>query len=142
MAVINYICFGSLVGCCVYIYWAAMIGQVSKSYKQLAVGALIYVCILIGVHSVLVTEFGITLLMPPIETPYFIEFIRVIQFLASVAVVLLAAFIFAAAALKNIAKEYGKHAVSALIFLVILIFLHNWVLEQTGVPLIFPPNLW
>lgn len=142
MVIVNYVCFGLLVGACLYIYWAAMIGQVTKPYKQAAVGAFIGVCVLIGLHSVLVTKFGITLLVPPIGTPYFMDFIRVIQFLASVAVVLLATFIFVAAALKNLAKEYGKHLMSALIFLGILILLHNYVLEETGVPLIFPPNLW
>lgn len=116
MAVINYVLFCSLMICCLYVYWAAIVGQVAKGYKQVAVVAFIWVCILIGVHLYLVDAFGITLLVPPVGTPFFTEFMHIIQFFASIAVVLLFAFVCITALLKNFAKEYGKYMVSALLF--------------------------
>jgi len=142
MAVINYVCFVSLVVCCLYVYWAATIGQISKGYKQAAVVALLWICILIGLQVYLTSTFGITLIVPPINTPFFTEFMHVIQFLATIAVVLLGAIIFILALLKNLSSEYGKQMVSAIIFLIILISIHSVLVSEFGVPLIFPPNLW
>jgi len=142
MAFINYICFCSLVLCCLYVYWAATVGQISKGYKQAAIVALLWVCILIGVHVYFTEAFGIPLILPPVNTAFFITFMHVIQYFASIAVILLCAFLFIMAVLKNLDGKYGQHMVSALLFLIILICLHTYVLDEFGVPIIFPPNLW
>ena len=142
LAVVNYICFASLILCCLFIYLTATIGQIAKGYKQAAMVAFIWVCILIGVHSYMVTYFGIPLLVPPLGTPYFIDFMHVIQYITTITVLLLACFFFIVVLLKQFSSEFGKHAFSALIFLFLLIGLHTYVLAEFGVPLVFPPNLW
>ncbi len=141
-AVVSYIFFGSVVVSCLYIYWAAMVGQIAKGYKQAAIVALMWVCILIGVHVYLTQAFHMPILVPPIGSPFFTEFMHVIQFLASMAVVFLFGFLCIVMVLKNVAGEYGKHVMSALIFLAILFFLHQFIVGQFGIPLIFPPTLW
>lgn len=142
LAVVNYICFASLILCCLYIYLAATIGQIAKVYKQAAVVAFIWVCILIGMHSYSVNYLGIPILVPPIGTPYFEEFLHVVQFIMTLAVLLLFGFFAIMALLKQLSSEFGKHAFSALIFLIFLVGLHVYISAEFGVPLIFPPGMW
>ena len=142
MAVVNYICFASLILCCLYIYLTATIGQIAKVYKQAAIVAFIWVCILIGVHSYMVTYLGIPLLVPPLGTPYFVDFMHVIQYIMTLAVILLFAFCAIVILLKQLSSEFGKHAFSGLIFLFFLIGLHIYIQAEFGVPLIFPPTMW
>jgi len=142
MEIVSTICFCSLIICCVYIYWAAVVGQISKPQKQAAVGALIWVCILIGIHCYLVNAFNIPLLVPPLGTPFFVQFMQVIQYLVTIAVLLLVGFIFIVIGLKMLDKRFETYLMSALMFLGVLIFLHFYILGAFGVPLIFPPAMW
>ena len=142
MAVVNCVCFVSLVVCCLYLYWAATVEKVAKGYKQVAVGALVWICSLIGFHVYLIGAFGISLIVPPLNTPFFTEFMHVIQFLATIALVVLCAIIFIFAAVKNLIREYGHLVVTAIIFLVILVCIHFVLVSEFGVPLIFPPTRW
>jgi hypothetical protein len=141
-AIGNYIAFGSLVLCCLYVFWASTVGQISKGYKQAAIVALIWVCVLIGIHVYFSEALGIPIIVPPVESGFFLVFMRVIQYFASIAVILLCAILFIAAVLKNFDGKYGQYLVSALLFLIILIGLHMYILDEFGVAIIFPPNLW
>jgi uncharacterized membrane protein YhfC len=119
-----------------------VVGQISKPQKQAAVGALIWVCILIGIHCYLVNAFNIPLLVPPLGTPFFVQFMQVIQYLVTIAVLLLVGFIFIVIGLKMLDKRFETYLMSALMFLGVLIFLHFYILGAFGVPLIFPPAMW
>jgi small basic protein len=85
---------------------------------------------------------GIPLLVPPIGTLYFTEFMHVIQYFATFAVIILAAVIFGTALLSRLDKSYSKTFMSALLFLIVIVVIHWYIFDNFGIPLIFPPNLW
>jgi hypothetical protein len=142
MAVVNYICFATLCFCCVIVYLASAIGQFHGSYKGLAVSGLLSIIVLVVIHIILLDNFGIPLLIPPIGTIYFTDFMHIIQYLASFAVIILGALIFATAFLSKLEGSYGHVFVSALMFLIVLIIIHTYINDEFGIPIIFPPNLW
>jgi hypothetical protein len=142
MAVINYICFTALCLCVVIIYIAGVIGQFQGNYKSMAGGSIIVLIILIVVHFVMLSNFGIPLLVPPINTPYFTDFMHVIQYLATFAVVILLAVILVMALLSRLDHSYGHAFTSALIFLIVILIIHFYIYNEFGIKIIFPPNLW
>jgi len=142
MAVVNYVCFAALCGCCVVVYFAGVIGQLQNYYKGIAVGAIIGVIVLLVINYFFIQYLGISLLVPPIGTPYFTDFMHVIQYLASIAVVLLAIVIFATALLSKLDRYYSHTLMSALLFLFVIVGLHFYIYNIFGILLIFPPNLW
>ena len=142
MAVVNYICFAALCGCCVIVYVSGVIGQFDRYYKHLAVGGIIAIVLLFVIHYILLDNFGIPLLVPPIGTIYFTEFMHIIQYIATFAVVILGATIFITALLSKLDHFYGHAFTSALLFLIVIIILHYYINDNFGVPLIFPPTLW
>ena len=141
MAVVNYICFTAFCACCVIIYVAGAIGQFHSYYKSMAIGSFLTVVVLLVAHFSL-QNFGITILVPPIGTPYFTEFMHVIQYLVTIAVVILVIVIFATALLSRLDRYYTSALRSAVIFLIVLICLHYYIYDNFGISLIFPPNLW
>ncbi len=142
MAVVNYICFAALCCCCVIAYLSSAIGQFRGSYKGLAVGSVLTIIVLFVTHYILLDNFGIPLLVPPIGTIYFTEFMHIIQYLATFSVIILGALIFATALLSKLDGSYGHAFTSAVMFLIVLIIIHYYINDSFGVPIIFPPNLW
>ena len=142
MAVVNYICFAALCCCIAIVFVSGAIGQFDKYYKHLAVGGILGIVVLVVIHIIILDNLGIPLLVPPIGTIYFTEFMHIIQYLASFAVIILGAVIFVAAFLSKLDHSYGKLFTSALMFLVVLIIIHMYVRDEFGVLIIFPPNLW
>jgi len=141
MAIINFVCFGSVCICIAYIFVVVALGQLSYWYKRLAIGAVVTLVVLFSLHFIL-ADFGITLLVPPVNTIYFTEFMRIIQYIASVSIVLVATYVFVAAALSRADKRYSQGVVSGMIYLAILVIIHLYILENFGIKIIFPPNLW
>ncbi|MHA1649414.1 MAG: hypothetical protein ACTSYB_04390 [Candidatus Helarchaeota archaeon] len=142
MAIINYICFGAFVLCCVFFYITAVVGQFDRYYRHMAVGSLIGIVVLLILHFAFLDWLKIPLIVPPLDTPYFLEFMHVLQYIASLMVVILVAVIFIFAVLRQL-DYYYKHAfVSAFIYLIIILTIHWYLEENFGILLIFPPNLW
>jgi len=142
MAVVNYVCFGAICACCVVVYFAVVIGQFQNHYKGVAVGTTIGIVILLVINYFFIKYLGISLLVPPIGTPYFTDFMHVIQYLASIAVVLLAIVIFATALLSKLDRYYSHTLMSAVLFLFVIVGLHFYIYNNFGILIIFPPNLW
>ena len=105
LAIVNYVCFGSVCFCVVILFIAIVISRLDWWYRHLVTGALITLIVLFVVHFWLLGEVGIPLIVPPVDTIYFTEFIHVIQYIVTITVVVAAAYVFAAAALKLI-DEY------------------------------------
>jgi hypothetical protein len=142
MAVVNFICFGSLCGCAAYVFVAVVLGHFSNQYKRYAMSALVAFGVLLIIHFTLLEHTGITLLVPPVDTPYFTAFIHVIQYLASISVVVLAAATFLMAVLSRLDKAYHHGFVNGVIYLIILAVIHWYVFDNFGIQIIFPPTLW
>jgi hypothetical protein len=142
MAIVNYVCFAALCGCCVVVYIAGVIGQLQHFYKHMAVVAIMIIVVLFVVHYFMLENLGIPLLVPPIGTPYFTDFMHIIQYLATFAVVILGAVIFVTALLSRLDHLYGHAFMSALLFLIVIVIIHYYINDNFGVPLIFPPNMW
>lgn len=142
LATVNFICFAMVMLCAVYIFVIVVMGQFSGWYKHLAVGAIATFATLLIVHFYMIDTFGIPLILPPMNTPYFVEFMHIIQFIATIAVLILGAYIFAVATLKNIDRYYGRQMVSAVLCLIILIAIHMYLYDAFGIQLIFPPDMW
>jgi small basic protein len=142
MAVVNYVCFAALCGCCVIIYIAGVVGQFHHYYKTMAVGSFLLVVVLCVIHYFLLQNLGIPLLVPPVGSPYFTEFMHVIQYLVTLAVVILGGVIFGTALLSRFDRFYSHAFMSALMFLIVLVGIHYYIFDSFGIPLIFPPNLW
>ena len=142
MAVINFACFGSVCVCIGYLFVAAALGMFDKKYKGIAFSALLWVIIMFVLHFILLETFGIPVLLPPVDTLFFTEFMHVIQYIASFSLVIVTAFIFVMVALSRADKSYNHSVVSALIYLGLLIIIHFYVEDNFGIKIIFPPNLW
>jgi len=142
LAIVNYICFAAVIICCVYIYCVLVIGQVERFYKHLAISALIILIVLVIIHFVMLDSFGIPLIVPPVNTLYFTEFMHVMQYIASVAIIILCAIIFLTAVLSKIDHFYGRTFMSAFLCLIVLLVIHFYIEDMFGIRLIFPPNLW
>ncbi len=142
MAIINFICFGAFFACCVFFYVAVVIGIFDYYTKHVATTSLIVIITLLITHFVMLDNLGIPLIVPPIGTIYFTEFIHVMQYIASIAVVVLLACIFLLALLSRFDRRYQHQFVSAFLMLVVIGMLHVYILDNFGIPLIYPPNLW
>ncbi len=142
MAIANFVCFGAVCVCAVIIFVMVTLGQFNRYHRTIAFSTLLVLISLIVIHIVLVENFGITLLVPPINTLYFTEFIHVIQYLASITVVILAAIVFLMAALSRVDNWYQHGFVSGVAYLILLGIIHWYVLDNFGIPIIFPPTLW
>ncbi|MHA1130355.1 MAG: hypothetical protein ACTSQI_15145 [Candidatus Helarchaeota archaeon] len=142
MAIVNYICFGAVCVCLVIVFVMITLGQFSHYHKTLAISTLTVAILLIMIHWILVNNFGITLLVPPIGTPYFNEFMHVVQYISSIMVVILAAFTFLMAVLSRVDHWYQHGFVSGFAYLILLGLIHWYILDNFGIPLIFPPTLW
>ena len=141
-AIVSYGCFTMVIICCVYLYCVVVIGQVQRFYKHLAVGLGIVLILLFGIHFYMLETFGIPLIVPPIGTLYFTEFMHVMQFIASIAILLLCGIIFGTAVLSKLDHFYGRTFMSAFLCLIVLVVIHFYIADNFGVLLIFPPNLW
>ncbi len=142
MAIVNYVCFGAFILCCVLFYAVVVIGLFDRYYKHVAVSTMIIIIILIIIHWIALDNFGIPILVPPLGTPYFIDFMHIMQYIASVSIVLLLAAIFIFAILGRFDYFYQRQFSGAFIYFVILIVLHFYLEDTFGIKLIFPPNLW
>ena len=143
MAIINYVCFGSVCACAVILCIMLIIGQWDYWYKRLATGALIALITLFVIHFWLEAEVGIPLIVPPVDTVYFTEFMHVIQYIASISVLILGGYVFACGALKLVDNhQFGRAFMGGIFALGIIIILHGYLLDNFGILLIFPPNLW
>lgn len=145
LAIMNFIAFGSLCALIAYIFCAAAFGLLTNQAKYargLFYGSIFMVFILFTLHYLLLENFGIPVLVPPVGTPYFTEFMHVIQYIASISVIAIGAIIFITAALSKVDGFYGKFTVSGIIYLGILLLIHMYVEQETGIKIIFPPNLW
>ena len=142
MAIVNYVCFGAVCLCFLYIYVAYTIGQFNGYYKHGAVGSFVIVVVLFGIHFYMLETFQIPLIVPPLETPYFTDFFRPIQGIASISLIVLLCAIFTLAPLSRVDSYYGRSLVSAIICLIVMIVIHFWLEENFDILLIFPPNLW
>ena len=143
MAIVNFVCFGAFIFCATYIFVMAALGQFqAKPYKYFFFSSFLVLIVLLIIHFGLLETYGIPLLVPPVGTPYFTEFIHVMQYVASVAVVILGALVFVTAALTRIDPGFQKGVVSTLSVLVILLVIDYYIQDNFGIKLIFPPNLW
>lgn len=142
LAVVNFVCFAAVILCCVFIYIAGVVGQFERYYKHLAVSAIIGLITLFLIHFYMVENLGIPLILPPVGTPYFTEFMHIMQYLASVAVIILGAFLSVMMVLKYIDRYYSRSFMNALLFLIVIVVIHIYLEDTFGVKLIFPPNLW
>jgi len=141
LAVVNFICFGALLVCCAILFLSVALDQLT-GIKKMTMPALITIIVLFIIHGVLLAEVHIPLLVPPIGTLYFTEFLRIIQYLASITILLLGAYIFLCAAIRQIDAGYGKRFMTGIAFLILLLVVHQYVLDEFGIPIIFPPTMW
>ncbi len=143
LAIVNYICFGSVCFCVVVLFVAILIARLDWWYKHIATAALIALITLFVVHFWLLGEVGIPLIVPPVDTIYFTEFMHIIQYIVTITVVVVGAYIFGAAALKLVDEyQFGKAFMSGLFYLILMLFIHGYFEQNFGIKLIFPPNLW
>ena len=142
MIVVNFICFGALCLCITFIFVVWTIGQYDGAYKHVAHGAFLLVIGLLVIHYITSTYFGIPLVVPPMGTPYFAEFMHIIQYVVTIAFVFLLIALFILGIVSRLDHFYSHPFMSACIAFVILVGLHFYVADQFGVMLIFPPTLW
>jgi hypothetical protein len=142
LATVNFICFGALLVCCLLVYFGVTVDQFKNQYKHVTPGALLTLIFLLVLHYILVDSLHIPLLVPPLNTPYFTAFLRVIQYLASIAFVLLLAVLFLLAVVGRFDKRYSEKFTSSFIYWVILVIIHAYLQSEFGILLIFPPTLW
>lgn len=142
MAIFNYICFAALVVLIAYLFITTAMGQIwAKPYKGYSITAIVSIITLLGLHFSL-EAFGISLLVPPNQTYYFVEFMHFIQYIASISVVIIGTILFLAVVIGKFDGAYNKVAMSALVALILLGIIHWYVEDTFGVLIIFPPTLW
>ncbi|MHA1266176.1 MAG: hypothetical protein ACTSRS_13165 [Candidatus Helarchaeota archaeon] len=142
-AICNFIAFGALCVCIAYLFITAALGQIwQKPYKGYSAGALLFIIVLLLTHFLLKDSYGIYILLPPVNTLYFTEFMHVIQYLASVGVIVLGTFFCLFGVLRFFDKSYGKACMSCLTWLIILFIIHYYIHDEFGVLIILPPTLW
>jgi hypothetical protein len=136
LVIVNFSCFGAVISLSVIAYCLSVI------YRKAPIPWLLSLIILFVIHFIMLDNLGIPLIVPPVNTPYFTEFMHIMQYIASIAILLLCAIIFITAVLSKLDKFYGRTFMSAFLCLIILVVIHYYIEENFGVLLIFPPNLW
>ena len=126
--------------CSVCFSWIAVIGQFSKVYRRVAVLLLLGIGVILGLHFLMKGLLQIPRLVPPTGTLYFSEFISIIQYITSFAVILLFGIIAGRALLRILDNQYGKLLVSSFLFLFILLGLNYWMSREFTIPLIYLPD--
>ncbi|MFX1293374.1 MAG: hypothetical protein ACFFD2_00750 [Promethearchaeota archaeon] len=142
LAIANFLCFGAVCLCVVAIFIIITVGQFIGKYKSIALISLFILICLFTIHFILLDLTGIPLLVPPVKTIYFTEFMHILQYIASFAVLILGVIIFTMAALSRLDKGYQHYLISGVISLIILLLIHYYLFESFGIQLIFPPTLW
>lgn len=137
---LTYASFLIFVICSVCFSWIAVIGQFSQAYRKVAVSLLLGIGIMLGIHFLMKEFLQLPLLVPPMDTPYFNEFICIIQYIMSFAVILLFGIIAGRALLRILDNHYGKLLVSSFLFLFILLGLNYWTSREFAIPLIYIPD--
>lgn len=125
--------------CFVCFSWITVIGQFSKAYRRVAMFLLLGISVMLGLHFLMKRFLQVPLLVPPTGTLYFNEFICIIQYLTSFAVILLFGIIAGRTLLWLLDNHYGKLLVSSFLFLFILLGLNYWMSREFAIPLIYIP---
>ncbi len=125
--------------CFVCFSWITVIGQFSKVYRRVAMLLLLGISVMLGLHFLMKRFLLVPLLVPPTGTLYFNEFICIIQYISSFAVILLFGIIAGRTLLWILDNHYRKLLVSSFLFLFILLGLNYWMSKEFAIPLIYIP---
>jgi hypothetical protein len=142
LKIMNTICFLLLVVC--FAYLAILLGLVHldriKDYKdkRAITVALGYIFGAIALHLLLLEYTGISLLVPPTDVPFFLEFMRYVQLAAFIGLAILVMIFFVTVTIKPFKRSMGEIAFVSFVCIIFLVCINWWLFEEFGVLLLQP----